>query len=146
PARRRRQTQGGVLHHRERRGAHPRGDQRRRGRICDEALRSRDIADQASACRHGLSGTSRVAAVLRPERFVPAAAPVSRASDAETIRVMIVDDSLTVRTVFSRMIDREADLAVVADADTAEKALLALRSTDVDVILLDLEMPGMGGI
>jgi two-component system chemotaxis response regulator CheB len=59
---------------------------------------------------------------------------------------MIVDDSLTVRTVFSRMIDRENDLAVVADADTAEKALLALRSTDVDVILLDLEMPGMGGI
>ena len=87
-----------------------------------------------------------MAAVLRPERFAQAAAPRSPARNADTIRVMIVDDSLTVRTVFSRMIDREDDLAVVADADTAEKALLALRSTDVDVILLDLEMPGMGGI
>lgn len=87
-----------------------------------------------------------MAAVLRPERYPPAAAPQSRAARADTIRVMIVDDSLTVRTVFSRMINREHDLAVIADADTAEKALLALRTTDVDVILLDLEMPGMGGI
>lgn len=87
-----------------------------------------------------------MAAVLRPERYPPALLPQPRAVRADTIRVMIVDDSLTVRTVFSRMIDREHDLAVVADADTAEKALLSLRSTDVDVILLDLEMPGMGGI
>lgn len=62
------------------------------------------------------------------------------------VRVMLVDDSLTVRTVFSRMIDRESDLAVVAEAGTAEKALFTLRSTQVDVILLDLEMPGMGGL
>lgn len=87
-----------------------------------------------------------MAAVLRPERYPQAQPPRSRAVRADVTRVMIVDDSLTVRTVFSRMIDREHDLAVVADADTAEKALLALRSTDVDVILLDLEMPGMGGI
>jgi two-component system, chemotaxis family, protein-glutamate methylesterase/glutaminase len=87
-----------------------------------------------------------MAAVLRPERYPPVPAPKPPAAHADAIRVMIVDDSLTVRTVFSRMIDREHDLAVVADADTAEKALLTLRSTDVDVILLDLEMPGMGGI
>ncbi|MBX9898305.1 MAG: chemotaxis-specific protein-glutamate methyltransferase CheB [Qipengyuania sp.] len=59
---------------------------------------------------------------------------------------MVIDDSLTVRTVFSRMIDREADLAVVAQAGTAEQALMVLRSTKVDVVLLDLEMPGMGGL
>ena len=63
-----------------------------------------------------------------------------------SVRVMVIDDSLTVRTVFSRMIDREADLAVVAHAGTAEQALMVLRSTKVDVILLDLEMPGMGGL
>ena len=74
----------------------------------------------------------------------PARAPKRVTGD--TVRVMLVDDSLTVRTVFSRMIDQEDDLAVVAEAGTAEKALFALRTTQVDVILLDLEMPGMGGL
>lgn len=64
----------------------------------------------------------------------------------EAVRIMIVDDSLTVRTVFSRMIQRESDMEIVASAGTAERALVELRSTPVDVILLDLEMPGMGGL
>ena len=90
-----------------------------------------------------------MAAVLRPSH-IPAsvmdAVPAASSRPGKTVRVMLVDDSLTVRTVFSRMIAKETDLEVVADASTAEKALLTLRSTRVDVILLDLEMPGMGGI
>ena len=70
----------------------------------------------------------------------------STAGKTGTVRVMLVDDSLTVRTVFRRMISKEADLEVVADAGTAEQAIMALRTKTVDVILLDLEMPGMGGI
>ena len=62
------------------------------------------------------------------------------------IKVMLVDDSLTVRTVFSRMLAKEEDLDVVASASTAERGLDALRSQAVDVVLLDLEMPGMGGL
>ena len=62
------------------------------------------------------------------------------------VRVMLVDDSLTVRTVFARMIEREPDMTIVASASTAERGLDALRSQQVDVILLDLEMPGMGGL
>lgn len=61
-------------------------------------------------------------------------------------RVLIVDDSLVVRTVLSRIVDAEGDLEVVAKATTAEMALQRLQETQVDVILLDLEMPGMGGI
>lgn len=60
--------------------------------------------------------------------------------------VMIVDDSLTVRTVLSRTIEKEPDLHVVATANTAEQALAKLDEASVDIILLDLEMPGMGGI
>ena len=72
--------------------------------------------------------------------------PPAALATVRPIRVMLVDDSLTVRTVFGRMISKEKDLEVVADAGTAEKAIMALRSKTVDVILLDLEMPGMGGI
>ena len=71
----------------------------------------------------------------------------SRADEADTrVKVMLVDDSLTVRTVFSRMLAKEADLSVVATASTAERGLDELRAQAVDVVLLDLEMPGMGGL
>ena len=63
-----------------------------------------------------------------------------------SVRVMLIDDSLTVRTGFSRMIEREKEMTIVASASTAERGLEELRKHRVDVILLDLEMPGMGGI
>lgn len=88
-----------------------------------------------------------MAAVLRNDRVDHGLGVTSSRVPAEgSVRVMVIDDSLTVRTVFSRMIDREADLAVIAQSGTAEQALMVLRSTKVDVILLDLEMPGMGGL
>ncbi|MEM6908953.1 MAG: chemotaxis-specific protein-glutamate methyltransferase CheB [Pseudomonadota bacterium] len=63
---------------------------------------------------------------------------------------MIVDDSLTVRTIFKRMVESDQSLTVVATASSAERALSELRAhnkaSEVDVILLDLEMPGMGGL
>jgi two-component system chemotaxis response regulator CheB len=59
---------------------------------------------------------------------------------------MVVDDSVTARTVFSRIISREDDMELVVEAATAEEALEILTVADVDVILLDLEMPGMGGL
>ena len=65
---------------------------------------------------------------------------------ASTINVMIVDDSLTVRTVFSRMIGSDPALNIAATANSGEAALDQLTNSDVDVILLDLEMPGMGGL
>jgi two-component system chemotaxis response regulator CheB len=65
---------------------------------------------------------------------------------ARPIRVMIVDDSLVARTVLSRIIDPEPDLEITAKATTAEMALTRLAEGAPDVILLDLEMPGMGGL
>lgn len=62
------------------------------------------------------------------------------------IHIMVVDDSMTARTVFSRIITDEDDMMLIAEAATAEEALEILSVSTVDVILLDLEMPGMGGL
>jgi two-component system, chemotaxis family, protein-glutamate methylesterase/glutaminase len=62
------------------------------------------------------------------------------------IRLMIVDDSLVARSVLSRMIESDDLFEIAAIAGTAEDAIDALQSVRVDTILLDLEMPGAGGL
>ena len=59
---------------------------------------------------------------------------------------MIVDDSLTVRTIFKRMIDSDPALVIAGTAASAERAIAQLSETPADVVLLDLEMPGIGGL
>lgn len=67
-------------------------------------------------------------------------------NETGTIRVMIVDDSLIARTVLRKMIEQTADLVLLAMANCAEDAIEKLSQVEVDIILLDLEMPGMGGL
>lgn len=68
------------------------------------------------------------------------------AGTREPVRVLVVDDSPTVRAVLERVIAAEKDLAVAGCEGSAEDALALLRRTSADVILLDLDMPGMGGL
>ncbi len=83
-----------------------------------------------------------MAAMLQPQ---PGPRPGASLA-ADTVRVLLIDDSLTVRTVFSRMISHEDDMAVVAGVGTAELGIRELARSPIDVVLLDLEMPGMGGL
>ena len=62
------------------------------------------------------------------------------------IRLMIVDDSMVARAVLSRMIDADGNFEIAAIAGTAEDAIEALGQVMVDIVLLDLEMPGVGGL
>lgn len=62
------------------------------------------------------------------------------------IRLMIVDDSVVARAVLSRMVELGGGIEISAVAGTAEDAVEALAHVSVDVILLDLEMPGAGGL
>ncbi|MFM7377955.1 MAG: chemotaxis-specific protein-glutamate methyltransferase CheB [Erythrobacter sp.] len=59
---------------------------------------------------------------------------------------MIVDDSLTVRTIFKRMVESDPALVIAGTASSAERAIAQLADTPADVVLLDLEMPGIGGL
>ncbi|MBA2466628.1 MAG: response regulator, partial [Sphingomonas sp.] len=59
---------------------------------------------------------------------------------------MIVDDSMVARAVLSRMIESDDEFEICGVAGTAEDAIEALQAVRVDVILLDLEMPGAGGL
>ncbi len=62
------------------------------------------------------------------------------------VHVLIVDDSITSRAMLARIVERAGDLEVVGRANSAEAALEWLQSRSADVILLDLEMPGQGGL
>lgn len=78
------------------------------------------------------------------KRCSPGNQPSGKARNA--IRVMIVDDSLTVRTIFKRMVESDGAMEVIFTASSAERAIAQLGTNPADVILLDLEMPGMGGL
>ncbi len=71
---------------------------------------------------------------------------IVRPGSAAAIRVMIVDDSLTVRTVFKRMVESDPGMVIAGTASSGENALAQLKAQPADVVLLDLEMPGMGGL
>ena len=62
------------------------------------------------------------------------------------IRLMIVDDSMVARAVLSRMVESDPSFELVAVAGTAEDAIDALQTIKVDIVILDLEMPGAGGL
>ena len=59
---------------------------------------------------------------------------------------MIVDDSTVARAVLSRMIESDPVFEITAVAGTAEDAIDALGECRVDIVILDLEMPGAGGL
>jgi DNA-binding NarL/FixJ family response regulator len=62
------------------------------------------------------------------------------------IRIMVTDDHPVVRGGFAAMIETEPDMAVVAQASSGEEALELFRRVRPDVTLMDLRMPGMGGV
>jgi two-component system chemotaxis response regulator CheB len=62
------------------------------------------------------------------------------------IRVLIVDDSAVVRSVLSRILDKEIDITVIGTAPDPYVARELIVEHSPDVLLLDVEMPRMDGI
>jgi len=75
--------------------------------------------------------------------FLHTDTPVTQAIQKQTFTVMVVDDSVTVRKVTSRFLEREG-FEVILAKDGAD-AMLQLQDVVPDIMLLDIEMPRMDG-
>jgi len=62
------------------------------------------------------------------------------------IRVLIVDDHAVVRSGLRRLLDAEDDIETVGEAPDADRAVFGALEHRPDVVLMDLVMPGKGGI
>ncbi|MFA4896187.1 MULTISPECIES: response regulator transcription factor [Microbacterium] len=67
-------------------------------------------------------------------------------SDAERIRLVIVDDQAMLRGALAALLDLEEDLTVVGVAADGDEAVQVVARTEPDVCLMDIQMPGMDGI
>ncbi len=74
----------------------------------------------------------------------PASAVIG--SEAEPYNVMVVDDSAVIRGFFRRTMESDPDIEVVASAGNGQLALDTMDRRDIDVIVLDIEMPVMDGM
>jgi Response regulator containing a CheY-like receiver domain and an HTH DNA-binding domain len=62
------------------------------------------------------------------------------------LAIMLVDDHPIVREGYRRLLERHAGFHVVAEAETAAEAYRLYRDTDPDVVVMDLTLPGAGGL
>lgn len=69
----------------------------------------------------------------------------AKPNGAPGLRVLVVDDSPTVRAVLRRLLARTHDLTVVAEAGDGAEAVELVRRLEPDVVLMDVEMPQLDG-
>ena len=67
-------------------------------------------------------------------------------ANKRNIRVMLVDDQQLVREGLRRMLELDGEIDVVGEAKSGEEAVAKSTGLDPDIILMDVRMPGMGGI
>jgi DNA-binding NarL/FixJ family response regulator len=63
-----------------------------------------------------------------------------------TIRVLLVDDHAVVRAGLAQLLAGAADIEVVGQAGDGAEAVALARQCRPDVVLMDLQMPGMDGV
>lgn len=64
----------------------------------------------------------------------------------EKIKVMIVDDHAMIREGIKRLLEFDGNISVVAEASDGEECLSILKKSDLDILLLDINMPKKNGI
>ena len=74
----------------------------------------------------------------------PADAP--SAGEAPQLRVVLTDDHPVVRSGIRTLLEQAPDITVVGEADNGTEALRLVAMLQPDVLLLDMQMPGMDGV
>ena len=62
------------------------------------------------------------------------------------IRILLVDDHAVVRTGFRLLLQSHAEVVVVGEAESGEAACQRYDELTPDVLVMDIAMPGMGGL
>ena len=65
---------------------------------------------------------------------------------AAVVRVLLVDDHAVVREGYRRLLERTPEIEVVAEASTGEDAYRMFCELTPDVVVMDINLPGMSGI
>jgi two-component system, NarL family, invasion response regulator UvrY len=71
---------------------------------------------------------------------------MSEAVSKATVRVVLVDDHAVVREGYRRLLERTSDIVVVAELATGEEAYRTICELQPDVAVMDINLPGIGGI
>ncbi len=83
---------------------------------------------------------------LAGPRVIPAGRVPAASRNAETARVMVCDNSAVIRGALARILESDPEIAVVAKVENGKLALEQMRTANVDVVVLDIEMPVMDGL
>ena len=62
------------------------------------------------------------------------------------VRIVLVDDHAVVRAGYRRFLEQEPGYSVIGEAASGEEAYTLLQRISPDIVLLDLSMPGLGGL
>jgi DNA-binding NarL/FixJ family response regulator len=62
------------------------------------------------------------------------------------VRVWVVDDQASFRRATAATLDAMDDFVMAGECETGESAVERIRDGDADIVLMDIHMPGMGGI
>jgi DNA-binding NarL/FixJ family response regulator len=65
---------------------------------------------------------------------------------SDELRILLVDDHAILRAGLRALLDAEADMRVVGEAGTGEEAIDLLAHVKPDIVVMDITMPGMGGV
>jgi DNA-binding NarL/FixJ family response regulator len=64
----------------------------------------------------------------------------------ELVRVWVVDDQASFRRATAATLAAMDDFVMAGECETGESAVQLIRDGDADIVLMDIHMPGMGGI
>jgi DNA-binding NarL/FixJ family response regulator len=93
--------------------------------------------DRVDLHSHSSSGAGKQSALVTPP---------SDGSECEVMRVLLVDDHVMVRQGLRGMLDDYPDIVVLGEASNGEEAVVLTDQLRPSIVLMDINMPKMGGI